>query len=152
MKFNKDQELAINTIDDNVCVIAGAGTGKTAILTHRFINIIKKSPLEPSQAMEKILAITFTKKATKEMVDRISKEIENLEEENSRFKGLYKNIGLLNISTIDSFCQKIISENSFKIGLPSDYKIIEEAEANLILNKALQDVFEIGRASCRERV
>ncbi len=141
MKFNKDQELAINTIDDNVCVIAGAGTGKTAILTHRFINIIKKSPLEPSKAMEKILAITFTKKATKEMVDRISKEIENLEEENSRFKGLYKNIGLLNISTIDSFCQKIISENSFKIGLPSDYKIIEEAEANLILNKALQDVF-----------
>lgn len=142
MKFNKDQELAINTIDKNVCVVAGAGTGKTAILTHRFINIIKKSPLEPSQAMEKILAITFTKKATKEMVDRISKEIHILEREDPKFQGLYKNIGFLNISTIDSFCQKIISENSFKIGLPSDYKIIEEAEANLILNKALEEVFK----------
>lgn len=142
MKFNKDQELAINTIDENVCVVAGAGTGKTAILTHRFINIIKKSPLEPSQAMEKILAITFTKKATKEMVDRISKEINILESEDPRFQGLYKNIGFLNISTIDSFCQKIISENSFRLGLPSDYKIIEEAEANLILNKALEEVFD----------
>lgn len=141
MKFNKDQELAINTIDKNVCVIAGAGTGKTAILTQRFINIIKKSSLDPKEAMEKILAITFTKKATNEMVDRISTEILKEEEKDPRFKGLYKNTGFLNISTIDSFCQKIISENSFKIGLPADYKIIQEPEANIVLDKALKEVF-----------
>lgn len=141
MKFNKDQELAINTIDENVCVIAGAGTGKTAILTQRFINIIKKSSLDPKEAMEKILAITFTKKATNEMVERISAEILKEEDKDPRFKGLYKNTGFLNISTIDSFCQKIISENSFKIGLPADYKIIQESEANIILDKALKEVF-----------
>ncbi len=42
MKFNKQQQLAIDTIDENVCLVAGAGTGKTAVLTQRFINIIRR--------------------------------------------------------------------------------------------------------------
>ena len=67
MEFNKEQQVAIDTIDKNVCVVAGAGTGKTQILTHRFINIIKSSA-NPKDTMTSILAITFTKKATKEII------------------------------------------------------------------------------------
>lgn len=141
MKFNKEQQLAIDTIDRNVCVVAGAGTGKTAILSHRFINIIKKYKLQGKEAMEKILAITFTKKATNEMIDRIAKEILNLEEKDPSFRGLYNHLAFLKVSTIDSFCQSIIKENTFKIGLPSDYKIIEETEAKLILDQIVKEVF-----------
>ena len=68
MKLNKIQLEAINTIDKDVTLMAGAGTGKTRVLTKRFINIVKNYN-DP----KKILAITFTKKAAEEMLERISK-------------------------------------------------------------------------------
>lgn len=142
MGFNSQQELAINTIDKNVCVIAGAGTGKTAVLTHRFINIIKKSKLPPDDIVKRILAITFTNKATNEMVERIGRELMTLEKTDDKYKGLQNSLPFINVSTIDSFCQSIIRENSFKIGLDIDYKIIQNAESNLILEESLKTVFD----------
>lgn len=141
MEFNKEQKIAIDTIDKNVCVVAGAGTGKTQILTHRFINIIKSSA-NPKEAMTSILAITFTKKATREMIDRIGKEIYKLSEENIKYEDLVNHLSFLNISTIDSFCKNIIDENNFTIGLPSDYEVIEEAEGGKILEEVISKVID----------
>lgn len=139
--FNNEQLRAIETIDNNVGVIAGAGTGKTALLTERFINIIENSTLTPQKALESIVAITFTKKATREMVDRITKRINELSEEgNDRFKGLDKFVPFMNISTIDSFCKKIIDENGFLIGLGANYEIIEPSEGMKLLDKVIAEV------------
>lgn len=140
MKFNKGQKEAIETIDKNVCVIAGAGTGKTAILTHRFINIIKSSKLPLEKALTSTLAITFTKKATQEMINRITNEIIKISESDKRFKDLLNYIPFINVSTIDAFCKKIIDENNLYIGLGSDYEIIESVEGNKILNSVILDV------------
>lgn len=140
MKFNTEQRLAIDTIDNNVCVVAGAGTGKTQILTHRFINILKSAKTDPKEVISSIIAITFTKRATREMIDRIGMEIEKLSEENERFHGLINYLPFTNISTIDSFCKKIIDENSFIIGLPSDYEIIDDYKANKILEVVVSEV------------
>lgn len=140
MDFNQQQKQAIETIDKNLCVVAGAGTGKTAILTHRFINILKSSKLPPKKTLTSILAITFTKKATEEMVKRISKEIRDLSDQDSRFQGLLNYIPFIKVSTIDSFCKNIIDENNLYIGLGSDYEIIEEYEGDKILNDIIKEI------------
>ena len=59
MKFNKQQEKTINTIEGNIAVIATAGSGKTTVLTHRIKNMVENHKIPPSS----ILAITFSRKA-----------------------------------------------------------------------------------------
>ena len=70
MELSEVQKKAVYTLDKDLSLMAGAGTGKTRVLTSRFINIVKNN-ISPKQ----ILAITFTKKAAQEMLGRISKEL-----------------------------------------------------------------------------
>lgn len=67
--FTKEQTLAITTLDRNVSVSAGAGSGKTRVLVERFLTILK----DPDKSANRILAITFTRKAAREMRERIRK-------------------------------------------------------------------------------
>lgn len=71
MNNTKEQNLSITTIDRNLAVNAGAGTGKTKVLTERYIYILEHGDLEKGKEVESIVAITFTKKATQEMKERI---------------------------------------------------------------------------------
>ena len=121
VSFNIEQAKAIETIDKNVGLVAGAGTGKTLVLINRFVNIIEKSNKSPLEAMESILAITFTEKATKEMLSRVDSLIRELAVKDSKYLELEKYIPFANISTIDSFCMEIIRENSLKIGLNPEF-------------------------------
>lgn len=99
MKFNKQQEEAINTIAGNVAVIAAAGSGKTSVLTYRIKNMIENHNISPSS----ILAITFSKKAKNNIINKLEK----------------LNIKNVNVETFHSFALKIISSeygiNYFKI-------------------------------------
>lgn len=110
MKLSKIQLEAINTIDKDVTLMAGAGTGKTRVLTKRFINIVKKYENPKS-----ILAITFTKKAAEEMLERISKELVaediNFEERD------------LNIKTIHSFALEIVENYAYFLGINPKFEI-----------------------------
>ncbi len=139
MKFNKQQQLAIDTIDENVCLVAGAGTGKTAVLTQRFINIIKNSKFSPLEAMESILAITFTEKATEEMLSRIGKTINEMGSVEDSLAELENYVPFANVSTIDSFCMGIIQENSLKIGLNPNFEIMPEYLAKSMLKEITED-------------
>jgi len=80
--FTPEQRCAIETLDTNVSVSAGAGSGKTRVLVERFIKIIA----DQKSSADAILAITFTKKAAKEMRERIRKTLYTLLEaaENDR--------------------------------------------------------------------
>ena len=69
MKFNKQQEMAVNTLDGNICVIAAAGSGKTTVLTHRIKNVIEKRGCPSSS----VLAVTFSKKAKDNIVEKLEK-------------------------------------------------------------------------------
>ena len=113
------QLKAIESIDRNVAVNAGAGTGKTKVLTERFIYILENGNLEINKEVESIVAITFTKKATQEMVERIRREIRNNFSNGDKWSRFYRDMEKANISTIHSFCGKILRENpieSKKIG------------------------------------
>ncbi len=124
MELNKIQLEAVSSIDKDVTLMAGAGTGKTRVLTKRFINIVKKFK-EPKN----ILAITFTKKAAQEMLGRISKELvdENIEFEEKD----------LNIMTIHSFALEIVKDYAYALGINPNFTILDDSKEIELLDKAV---------------
>lgn len=118
--LNKEQKCAVEHIDGPCLVLAGAGSGKTKVLTTRIANMISNGIYSGN-----ILAITFTNKAAKEMRDRIN----NVVEENYAFVGTFHSFGL-----------KIIRENYEQFGLTKNFTIIDSDDVNSIIKKILKDL------------
>ncbi len=119
--LNKEQLLAVETIEGPVMVFAGAGTGKTKTLTARIAYMVAEKNIKPYN----ILAITFTKKATNEMKERLI----SILDDQARF---------LNISTIHSLCVKILRRFIDKIGFERNFEIIDDED----VQKILTDIFK----------
>lgn len=118
--LNKEQIEAVKTIDGPVLVMAGAGSGKTKVLTTRIAYLIEEGI--PSY---NILAITFTNKAAAEMRDRVS----NLISDVSSFIGTFHSLGV-----------RIIRENHDILGLPNNFTIIDSDDTNTIIKKLLKEM------------
>lgn len=118
--LNKEQIEAVKTIDGPVLVMAGAGSGKTKVLTTRIAYLIEEGI--PSY---NILAITFTNKAAAEMCDRVS----NLIGDVSSFIGTFHSLGV-----------RIIRENHDILGLPNNFTIIDSDDTNTIIKKLLKEM------------
>ena len=138
MKWTTEQEQAIYTKDCNLLVAAGAGSGKTAVLVERIINKIINDGVD----IDRLLVVTFTNAAASEMreriADRIYKEIENKPE-------LQKQISLLgkaSITTMHSFCLRVIRDNFFKVGLDPNFRIGDSTECELIKLEAIEELLE----------
>lgn len=136
------QLKAIETIDKNVAVNAGAGTGKTKVLTERFINILENGNLEVGNEVESIVAITFTKKATQEMVDRIRKEIRKNFHKDPKWRRFYRDMEKSNISTIHSFCGKILRENPIEAKIDPLFEVVEANASKKLLEGSILEVLE----------
>lgn len=126
MELSEVQKKAVYTLDKDISLMAGAGTGKTRVLTSRFINIVKNN-INPKQ----ILAITFTKKAAQEMLGRISKELvlNNIDFEERD----------LNVMTIHSFALEIVENYSFILGINPRFKILDDRESDYFLEEAVKE-------------
>lgn len=118
--LNKEQIEAVKTIDGPVLVMAGAGSGKTKVLTTRIAYLIEEGI--PSY---NILAITFTNKAAAEMRERVS----NLIGDVSSFIGTFHSLGV-----------RIIRENHDILGLPNNFTIIDSDDTNTIIKKLLKEM------------
>lgn len=140
MTINDPQQIAIKTIDKNVAVNAGAGTGKTKVLTERYIHILENGNLEYGKEIESIVAITFTKKATQEMIERIRKEIRKNFSKDSKWRMYYRDMEKSNISTIHSFCSKILRENSIEGKIDPLFEVLEDNIAKKLLKEAIGQV------------
>ncbi len=123
--LNKEQKEAVEHKDGPLLIVAGAGTGKTTVITQRIAHIIRKEWAEP----EEILALTFTEKAAQEMEDRV---IDSLS------YGYFD----LWISTFHSFAERILRQEGLTIGLPTDFKLLNEFEQYILFKKNL-DRFEL---------
>lgn len=147
IKLTESQKQAINTINENLAVNAGAGSGKTKVLVDRYINILENGNLDKYSEIESIVAITFTKKAQGEMKERIRKRvIEKIEEESKEkeyWKRIYEDLEMANISTIHAFCSKILSENPIESSVQPKFKILEEYEKKKFIEEILSDIFTI---------
>lgn len=122
-KLNENQQKAVNYKGGDLLIIAGAGTGKTAVLTQRIISLIKNEFAKPSE----ILALTFTEKAAQEMQERVDIEMEYGYEEPL-------------ISTFHSFCDKVLKEEGYNIGLDGGYTLMSGAQSYIFLRKHLYEL------------
>lgn len=143
VKFTKAQSDAINVNCGSILVSAGAGSGKTAVLTQRVIEkITNKEDYTPADSM---LISTFTKSASAEMKQRIEEKLEQLISENPEDEFLKRQQLLLSnaqISTIHSLCQSLIKENYHKLNLASGYRVADEKEIKILKDKVLDEILE----------
>ena len=116
--LNIEQRRAVTFKDGPCLIIAGAGTGKTTVITRRIAWLIGQKLAKP----EEILAMTFTDKASQEMEERIDKLLP------------YGYVELW-ISTFHSFCQKILEEHALDIGLPIDFKLLDETQQAFLVQQ-----------------
>lgn len=140
MTLNKAQKKAVETIDRNLAVNAGAGTGKTKVLTERFIHILENGNLEEGKEIESIVAITFTKKATQEMIHRIRKAIRNNFHKDFKWRNYYRDMEKANISTIHSFCAKILRECPVEANIDPYFVMLEDYQSTKLLKEAIREV------------
>lgn len=117
-KLEKEQLEAIRHGDGPLLIIAGAGTGKTTVITERIKYLILEKKIPPSE----ILALTFTEKAALEMEERVD-------------LAMPYGYTQMWISTFHSFCDRILRSEAIHIGITSSYKILTEAESVLFLRK-----------------
>ncbi|MCX7880897.1 MAG: ATP-dependent helicase [Patescibacteria group bacterium] len=118
--MNQKQKQAVEYHQGPLLVIAGAGTGKTFVITEKIKHLIKNQLAKP----EEILALTFTEKAALEMEERVDKTLP---------LGFFQ----MWISTFHSFAHQILKEEAIHIGLPSNFRLMTEAEAILFLRQNL---------------
>ena len=141
VKWTNEQLQAIQEKDSNILVAAAAGSGKTAVLVERIIHKI----IDEQMDIDKILVVTFTNAAASEMRERILEAIYKKLEENPENVHLQRQIILLNkasICTIHSFCLDVIHNHFYEIDLPSNFKIADTAEMDLLKQEVLDDLFE----------
>ncbi|MDR1781743.1 MAG: UvrD-helicase domain-containing protein [Bacilli bacterium] len=116
--FNTNQRQAIISISPYIKVIAGAGSGKTSVLTNRIVYLIKEKQVNP----KKILAITFTNKAANEMKQRVLNLL-NID----KFDGM--------IATFHGFCLRILKEDINLLGYSKNFNIVDGDDQKRILKE-----------------
>ena len=127
-QLNEKQSLAVTTLSPYVRIIAGAGSGKTRVLTFRIAHLINEHHIYP----EKILAITFTNKVAKEMLQRTAQLVPDL---GSRLK----------IMTYHSFAARFLRREIHHLGYPSAFTILDDdAQEKLVKSIAEEKGFRRG--------
>lgn len=123
--LNPEQTAAVIHGEGPLMIVAGAGTGKTTVITRRIAWLIQQGKARP----EEILALTFTEKAATEMEERVDRLLP---------------IGYidLSISTFHAFCEKVLRAHGMHIGLPQDFKIATDVDSWLLMRRNL-DRFEL---------
>ena len=135
MGLSDAQKLAITTVGKNICVSAGAGSGKTLVLVERFLHRVIHGKISPPA----ILAVTFTERAANEMKRKIVGRLiqENLEEARRQVENAA-------IGTIHSFCARLLREHPIEAGVDPHFSILESAEAEPLQDRVLDEVIEAG--------
>jgi DNA helicase-2/ATP-dependent DNA helicase PcrA len=119
--LNLEQLEAVKHKSGPLLIVAGAGTGKTTVITRRIAYLIEQNEAKPNE----ILALTFTDKAAGEMQDRLAQLLP---------LGYYD----MWISTFHSFCQRILEQHGLDIGLPGDFKLLNETRAWVLVYNNLE--------------
>src|SRR3990167_1072080 len=124
-KLNKEQKEAVVYEKGPLVIVAGAGTGKTTVITQRIAYLIDKGLAKP----EEILAVTFTDKAAGELEERVDRLLP---------------LGYVDlwVSTFHAFCERILRDHALDIGLPADFKVLNPTSGWLLIRQNL-DKFDL---------
>lgn len=122
IRLNTRQLEAVEATEGRVRVVAGAGSGKTRVLAHRYAFLVNDLGISPGN----ILCLTFTNKAAQEMKHRISRMVDR---------------GSVNdfICTIHSFCVKFLRREIYRIGYPKNFTVLDEEDAKQLAKQAMEE-------------
>lgn len=121
--LNPEQQAAVTHIGGPLLVVAGAGSGKTRVLTRRIAYLMAERGVEPFE----ILAITFTNKAAGEMKERVAELVGN------RAKAIW-------VSTFHSACVRILRQEAVRLGFSSSYSIYDQADSVRLVTLVMRDL------------
>ena len=121
--LNSRQVEAVKATEGRVRVVAGAGTGKTKALTHRYAYIVNVLGIDPAN----ILCLTFTNKAAAEMRSRISEMVQS---------GDYNDF----VCTLHGFCVKFLRKEIYRLGFPKSFTILDEEDSKAIAKQAMDEM------------
>jgi superfamily I DNA/RNA helicase len=133
-RFDEQQIEAVR-VEDNAVVTAGAGSGKTAVISERYCRLLERADV----GVERILALTFTQKAAAEMYERIYNRLRRAPDHLRRHLETFEQA---RISTLDSFCAEILRSACDRFGLPEDFRYDEQAVACLAERISLEFTLE----------
>lgn len=142
INWTKDQKKAIDIRKSNLLVSAAAGSGKTAVLVERIINLVKKDKID----IDKFLIVTFTNAAANGMKQKIQKALtEEIRSDNTDKKFLRRQINLIGkaqISTLHSFCINVTRKNFHYLDIDPNFRIGDPSEVDIMLNESIDEVLE----------
>ena len=138
MNYTPEQKQAIETIGCHVCVVAGAGTGKTRVLVDRIVHLLNNEEV----TLDNIVAITFTRKAASEMKSRLREACRKLATPDDAaamtfWRTREQEVETARITTIDSFCASLLREQAGRLGLDPDFVLLTESETILMRENAV---------------
>ncbi len=142
IKWTTQQSAAITERDRNVLVTASAGTGKTAVLSGRCVDVVADKNICPD--IWSILVLTFTDAAAEQMRERIAKQLTEAYKL-TQAPHLKYQLTLLpgaDISTIHSFCKRLLTEHFHTLGLDPAFGIVDEDQQRLLKANALQQTID----------
>ena len=139
MKPSPEQEPAVRERGWDIVVTAGAGTGKTRTLVARYLSLVAEG-----LPLRSIVAITFTRKAAREMRNRVRDEIriylersDLSETERDRWQGLYAELDAARIGTIHSLCSEILRSHPAEAGVDPRFGVLDEGQENILLRQVV---------------
>ncbi|MBS1258921.1 MAG: ATP-dependent helicase/nuclease subunit A [Candidatus Scalindua arabica] len=132
-KLTDSQIKGVTITDRDLCVVAGPGSGKTRVLVERFANLVT----EHNIPINEILTLTFTEKAANEMKIRAAKTFEDkgMEKERQEIEFAY-------LSTIHSFCSRLLRENAIEAVLDPQFRVMDELEAGRVKELTLESTLK----------
>lgn len=131
--LSEEQHRAVGFFGKDLCVSAGAGSGKTTVLVERYLWMLLHHHCLP----QNILAVTFTDKAANEMKKRLVARCEEMKRPDIR-----RQLESAWIGTIHSFCARILKEYPIECGLDPDFSVLGAGEAEILSKKTLDRLFE----------
>jgi len=142
VQWTEQQQQAIEARGGNVFVTASAGTGKTAVLSGRCVSIVSEGTACPD--VRGMLILTFTEAAAEQMHTRIAQQLREAYHQ-TRDPNLFRQLILLQgaqISTIHSFCKRLLTEHFHKLALDPAFRVIDADETMLLKAETLEETIE----------
>jgi ATP-dependent helicase/nuclease subunit A len=142
INWTDQQKRAIKARGSDVLVTASAGTGKTTVLSDRCVDIVSDKSICPD--VRNILVLTFTEAAAEQMRSRISEQLQNvfIDKPDNHLRRQLMLLQGADISTIHSFCRRLITEYFYKLGLDPAFGVIDEDEQKLLKTEALDKTID----------
>lgn len=148
MDLNTNQKLAVETLDCDLSISAGAGSGKTRVLVERFCRIVSREEAD----IDQVLTVTFTEKAAKQMKERMVERFNELfaKTGEKRFQIAARRIETAYIGTIHSFAARVLRENAFEARVDPKFGVLTAVEAEILQDRVIEDMLVANQTGGRD--